>query len=309
MVNITRIDLNLFVVLDAIYTEGGITRASERLSLTQPAISHALARLREMLNDPLFVREGHRMVPTALTHELIGPVRRALKEIESSLNQLNHFDPASCSKTFTVGVRHIVESATIPALTARIRAVAPHVGIAAMHHDRNALHSALASGELDVAIDALLPRAPGVSFRLLGGSRFIVAARAGHPRVRDALSLDEYLQLEHVLATSRKSGPGMEDMALQRLGLERKLVARCQHYWTACQMVAMTDLVLTMPERYAATANAALNNQLLPFPLDVAGPDVYLYWHENAENDPTNRWLREQVVACFAEPGAPKGKA
>jgi DNA-binding transcriptional LysR family regulator len=301
VVNVSRVDLNLFVVLDAIYTEGGITRASERLNLTQPAISHALARLRELVDDPLFVREGHAMVPTPAAHALIGPVRRALKEIEGSLNQLKQFEPATSTRAFRIGMRHIVESAALPALVQRVRAQAPHVQIVSAHHDRDALHGALATGELDAVIDVLLPRVQHVSYQLLAGGRMVVAVRAGHPRVGDTLDLATYLEMEHVMTSSRRSGPGLEDLALQRLGRERRVAVRCQHHWTACQLVASSDLLLTMPERYAGIANAALGNRLLPFPLATPANDLYLYWHANADAEPGNRWLREQIRSCLAD--------
>ena len=304
MVNVSRVDLNLFVVLDAIYTEGGITRASERLNLTQPAISHALARLRELVGDPLFVRDGHTMMPTAAAHALIGPVRRALKEIEGSLNQLQQFDPATSTRSFRIGMRHIVESATLPELVRRVRAQAPGVQLAAVHHDRDAMHGALATGELDAVIDVLLPRVPQVSYERLAGGKMVVAVRANHPRVGDALDLATYLALDHVMASSRRSGPGLEDMALQRLGHERRVVVRCQHHWTACQLVATSDLLLTLPERYAGSANAALGNRLLPFPVDAAANDLYLYWHANADAEPGSRWLREQMRACLHDTAA-----
>jgi DNA-binding transcriptional LysR family regulator len=301
VVNVSRVDLNLFVVLDAIYTEGGITRASERLNLTQPAISHALARLRELVDDPLFVREGHAMVPTPAAHALIGPVRRALKEIEGSLNQLKQFDPGTSTRAFRIGMRHIVESATLPALAQRLRAHAPQVQIASAHHDRDALHGALATGELDAVIDVLLPRVQHVSYQQLAGGGMVVAVRAGHPHVGGTLDLATYLEMEHVMTSSRRSGPGLEDLALQRLGHERRVAVRCQHHWTACQLVACSDLLLTMPERYAGSANAALGNRLLPFPLATPANDLYLYWHANADAEPGNRWLREQIRACLAD--------
>lgn len=306
VVNVSRVDLNLFVVLDAIYTEGGITRASERLNLTQPAISHALARLRELIGDPLFVREGHTMVPTAAAHALIDRVRRALKEIEGSLNQLQQFDPATSTRSFRIGMRHVVESAALLELALRVRAQAPGVRIAAVHHDRNALHGALATGELDAVIDVLLPREPHVSYEWLAGGKMVVAVRADHPRVRDTLDLATYLELDHVMTSSRRSGPGLEDVALQRLGHERRVVVRCQHHWTACQLVATSDLLLTMPERYAGTANGALGNRPLPFPVAAAANDLYLYWHANADAEPGNRWLREQMRAGLADPPEPE---
>jgi DNA-binding transcriptional LysR family regulator len=160
-------------------------------------------------------------------------------------------------------------------------------------------------GELDAAIDVMLPRAPNMSFEPLAGGLLVVAARRDHPRVSGSLDLRTYLELDHVLATSRRHGPGLEDVALQRAGHQRNVAVRCQHYWTACQLVARTDLVLTMPERYASFVNAVLGNQVMPFPLKVPANDVYIYWHANSESEPGNVWLRSQIKACFPEEISP----
>lgn len=301
MLNISRIDLNLFVILNAIYTEGGVTRASERLNLTQSAISHALGRLRELLNDPLFTRDGQAMVPTATTLSLIEPIRRALNEIEASLGQLNQFDPLTSKKHFRVGMRHIVEYETFPKIVSHIRKMAPGVQLSTVLHDRDKVDRDLASGALDAVVDVRLPKAPNVSSCRVANGHFVVALRKDHPMVGETLDLETYLALEHVLATSRRQGPGLEDRALMKLGHERKVVVRCQHYWTACQIVAQTDLAATIPEYLANRVNAVLGNRILAFPLQAPASDLFLYWHSNAENDPTNRWLREQMLACMVK--------
>lgn len=301
MVNISRVDLNLFVVFDAIYTEGGISRASAELKLTQSAISHALARLRELLKDPLFVRQGNAMVPTQLANELIAPVRRALREIEGSLNQLNSFDPATSRKQFKIGLRSSVEAVMFPLLVQRIRAQAPDVELVSLHHDRDTLQGQLATGDVDIILDALLPRIQNVSFLRLGWGRLVVACRQDHPRVTEALDLATYLELDHVLATSRRRGRGIEDVALHKLGYQRRVKVRCQHYWTACQLVAGSDLIATLPEQFARSINDRLGNRVVPFPLDVPAYDLYVYWHASAEADPANRWLREQIIATHRD--------
>lgn len=301
MANISRLDLNLFVVFDAIYTEGGITRASEILNLTQPAVSHALARLRDVVKDPLFVREGNVMTPTPLARELIGPIRSSLHGIRNALHGLDTFDPATSRKRFKIGLRQILESATLPALATRVAGQAPQVDVISVHHEREALQTLLASGEIDIAIDVLLPKTQNIAFRRLTGGGLVVAARAGHPAVRGGLDLDTYLAQDHILATSGNSQRGLEDSALERLGLRRRIRMRCQQYWTASQIVAATDMLLTMPRHYAEAVNKPLGNQILPTPFASPAAHLYLYWHAGVESDPANRWLREQVVAHFAE--------
>lgn len=301
--HIRRIDLNLFVVFDAIYTEGGITRASEKLNLTQPAISHALARLRERFGDALFEREGRAMVPTPLARNLIGPVRRALRELEIVLGDIDRFDPASTERRFTLGVRDVLEGTLLPPLMQAVSAMAPRVDVAAVRPDRRQLEAELAAGTLDVAVDVLLPLSDAIVRRRLQLDRLVVLARADHPRVGAQLDLDTYLAQDHVLVSSRRSGPGLEDMELSRLGLHRRVRLRCQHYFAACRVVAHSDLLLTMPEGYARITNSAFGNRILPLPLDLPGLDAYLYWHGNVENDPANRWLRERLFEVVHSAG------
>lgn len=299
MINISRIDLNLFVVFNAIYTEGGITRASEALKLTQPAVSHALGRLRAIVDDPLFMRKGHGMLPTPIAHELIGPVRRAISEIEASLSQLSAFDPNTSQREFRIGMRPLVESAVVPELMLRIRSSAPRIRIASEHHERADFQAELASGTLAAVIDVLVPLTHNIRSQRLAGGKMLVLARRGHPAVQGSISLDSYLTQGHVLASSRKTGPGREDIELSRLGLQRQIKLRCQQFSTACKVVSTSDLLLTMPEHYAHLTNQPLDNQLLPFPIDVVAQDIFLYWHANAENDRANQWLRKNIAATF----------
>lgn len=298
--HLSRIDLNIFVVLDAIFTEQGITRAGAKLNLTQPAISHALARLRDMFDDPLFVRRGHAMIPTPLTRNLIEPVRRSLRALEITLHEIDRFDPARSEKRFTLGLRDPLESTLLPPLMRSVAEEAPRVDLATVRTDRRELDSALSAGALDVAIDVLLPVPDTVRHLRLSADRLVVVARRDHPDLVDGLDLDTYLRLDHILVTSRRRGPGLADVELARLGLQRHIRLRCQQSYTACRVVADTKLLLTMPETLARVANAQSANQILPMPIEAPVLDAYLYWHANADNDPANRWLREQVIRACA---------
>ena len=301
MMHISRVDLNLFIVFEAIYAEGSVTRASLKLNLTQPAISHALGRLRVMFDDPLFVRQGHLMVSTPLSRSIIEPVRQSLRGFEVTLNKLNRFDPATTEKEFTLALRDVLESTVLPPLMVALEQAAPHAKVAAVQVDRRELESELQAGTLDCAIDVLLPLSPEIRHVRILADRTLVVARRGHPRLQGGITLDAYLDEEHILASSRRKGPGIEDFELSRLGLQRKIRLRCQHYFAACRVVSQTDLVLTMPERYARVANQQFDNQLLALPLEMPAWDVYLYWHANVEDDPANKWLRERLTAAMVE--------
>ncbi|HEV2612245.1 MAG TPA: LysR family transcriptional regulator [Noviherbaspirillum sp.] len=297
--HISRIDLNLFTVFEAIYTEGSVTRASQKLNLTQPAISHALGRLRTMFDDPLFIRQGHAMVSTPLARSMIEPVRRSLRGLEVTLNGLDRFDPATTPKQFKLALRDVLEATILPPLIQRVSSSAPLVDLAASQVDRRDLESELAAGTLDGAIDVLLPLSSDILHTRIDQDSTVVVARKGHPAIDGALDLATYLKQDHILASSRRKGLGLEDFELSRFGVERRIRLRCQHYFAACRVVSQTDLILTMPGRYARIANQQFDNQILPFPLEVPAFDVFLYWHANVDNDPANRWLREQIMQSF----------
>jgi DNA-binding transcriptional LysR family regulator len=299
--HISKVDLNLFTVFDAIYTEGSVTRASEQLHLTQPAISHALARLRLIFDDPLFVRQGHAMVSTPLARSIIEPVRLALRGLEVTLADAGKFDPSFASKQFCLALRDVLESSLLPPLMQNIAGQAPQITLAAIQVERRELVSELAAGTIDLAIDMLLPLPNDIQREKIVQDTTVVIARKGHPATKNKkkLDLDAYMNAEHVLASSRRKGMGLEDFELSRLGLQRRIRLRCQHFFAACRVVSQTDLLLTMPERFARIVNEHFDNQILALPLPMPSWDVYLYWHQNVENDPANRWLREQVRQAF----------
>jgi DNA-binding transcriptional LysR family regulator len=297
--HISRIDLNLFTVFDAIYEEGSVTRASQKLNLTQPAISHALGRLRLLFNDPLFVRQGHAMVSTPLARSLVEPVRRALRGLEVTLNGLDVFDPATTTKQFNLALRDVLEATVLPPLMQRVRQQAPLAEIAAIQVDRRELESELAAGTLDAAIDVLLPLPSDIRHTRIFRDPLVVVARKGHPQIGRKIDMETYMRQDHILVSSRRRGPGLEDFELSRLALQRRILLRCQHYFAACRVVSETDLVLTMPERYARIANQQFDNRILALPLEMPSLDVFLYWHANVDNDPANRWIREQLTQAI----------
>ncbi|WP_147179606.1 MULTISPECIES: LysR family transcriptional regulator [Alphaproteobacteria] len=298
--HINRLDLNLFVVLDAIYAEGSVTRAAATLNLTQPAISHALRRLRQTFDDPLFVRQGSAMVPTPLARSLMAPVRQSLKTLQASVQGAKTFDPARAQRTFSLGCRDVLEAHILQPLMMRIARDAPGVEIASVRTERSELEADLASGALDLAIEVLAPVSDHVRRTLLTRDEILVVARADHPALRERLDLARYLAQDHVLVSSRRKGMGFEDVELARIGHQRHIVLRCQQYYAACRLVAETDLLLTMPGQYAHIVNRGLQTRIHPFPVPVPPLDVYLYWHENVTLDAGNHWLRTLLTELSA---------
>jgi DNA-binding transcriptional LysR family regulator len=234
MTDVSRLDLNLLTVLDAIYTEGGVTRASEKLNLTQPAISHALARLRQMFDDPLFLRQGRVLVPTPFTRNLIEPLRRSLRAVGDTLNAARRFDPAVSEVHFTLGLRDPTELQVLPYLMGAIAEAAPRLDLTTVQVRRRNVETALSAGTLDFAIDVPLVLSESVRRQRIAADRLVVVARKRHPGLRRGLDLATYLDQQHVMVTSRRQGPGLEDMALGQRGQQRRIRLRCRNYAAAC---------------------------------------------------------------------------
>jgi DNA-binding transcriptional LysR family regulator len=299
--HISRVNLNLFVVFEAIYTEGGITAAARALNLTQPAVSHALGRLRELFDDPLFERRGQTMVPTPLARTLIAEVRASLQGFERTLREGTRFDPATSERRFTLLMRDALEAILLPPLMAAIAREAPRIDLITARGDRRQLEPELLAGTLDAAIDILLPASPAIRYAPLLSEPVVVLARPGHPITQGRLTLERYLAYEHVQVSSRRRGAGLEDVVLHQLGRERRVRLRCQHYAAACRVVSYTDLLATLPERQARIANAPYGNVVLPLTFKMPPLELYLYWHANSDQDAASRWLREHVFAAIAE--------
>ena len=296
---VSRVDLNLFTVFDAIYREGGITPASKKLHLSQSAVSHALARLREVLDDPLFERRGNEMYPTPRARTLATTIGSSLGSLEQMLQKAGRFDPLTSQRTFVVAVREAQESSFLPTMIARVAHEAPHVDIAAVRIERRDLEEDLQSGELDAALDVMVPLSAEVRRERLGADAMVVLARADHPTVQGELNLETYLALEHVLVTGRRHGGGYEDLELGRLGWSRRIRVRCQQHAAANDIVSCSDLLVTMSRGYVEQVNRTIGNQVLAFPLDIPPLELFLYWHANVDEDPASRWFRQMVLEAL----------
>ncbi len=300
-----RMDLNLFRVFDAIYRSGSLTRAAETLNLSQPAVSHALSRLRDGLGDPLFRREGRGMVATPRAHALAADVRQALALLDGSRQGSAPFEPARSTRRFIIGVREAIESAALPELAQRLRQQAPGVILEAVSFARETVAPALARGQLDVVIDVPLPLGSEILRTPLYDDPLCIVMRRDHPLAAAPLRRDDWLAADHVVVSGRPSGLSLEDDALRRAGLHRRIALRCQNYQTACRAVAASDLLLALPRRVAST-----QAELAPIvrsepPVPLPSLRGQLYWHHAADEDAANRWLRAQVCAVMQEQQAP----
>jgi DNA-binding transcriptional LysR family regulator len=300
-VRLSDIDLNLLVVFEAIYREQSLTRAAQKLNLTQPALSHALARLRELFQDPLFARSGRAMLPSSFARTIIGPVRQALLTLEHGLFPSQGFDPKRTPRRFVVGLRDVLETVWLPVLVRQAREEGSALQLVSARVSRSELETDLSAGALDLAIEIPLPVSSAVRHREITQDRLVVMARRQHPVVRGGLDVESYLAHSHVFVSSRRKGPGVEDLVLRQRGQHRRIVLRCQNYLAACQVVRETDLLLTIPERLARSLPLEDETCLLPFPCETPPLSIHMYWHASADNDPANMWLRGQIERLAAQ--------
>lgn len=296
-----RIDLNLLQVFVTIYREGSLTRASQVLHLTQPAVSHSLARLRDQYEDPLFLRQGNRMAPTPLARRLADAVLPGLSDIQTALNQFQAFEPQHQSKVFNLALRDVLETTFLPALMRDLVAY-PAIEIVSQRIARRDMEQQLAAGKVDFAVDVLLPVSDQTAHEHLHEDRLVVMAARSHPLAARGMDLDAYLDARHVLVSSRAEGPGIEDFALSAQGARRKIAMRCQHYFAACRVAEQTQLLVTMPQAYAETIVRHLDLVLLPAPAELPLVDVHLYWHRQYEREPALQWFRERLRHRFRTP-------
>ncbi|MFT4926856.1 MAG: DNA-binding transcriptional LysR family regulator [Phenylobacterium sp.] len=292
-----KIDLNLFVVFEAIYCEGNITKAASALNLSQPAVSHSLSKLRDHFDDRLFIRRGNEMRPTAVANNVVADVREALHQLHVSLAQSRQFEPLTSRKNFIVSLHSALEAAYLPPLMQQLDKEAPLIKLQSSRRvKRSELENKLASGDIDLAIDTLLPVSDNIRHTQLEQNKLVVVARKNHPDIQSALDVDNYLAQTHVLVSSRSAGPGIEDFELARLGLQRKIGLRCQHAFSACRVISGNNMLLTLAESTAKMYAGLLDLAIYPLPVDLPDIDVHLYWHVNVDVDAANQWLRNKVL-------------
>lgn len=297
-----KIDLNLFVVFDAIYCEGNITKAGSALNLSQPAISHSLSKLRNHFDDPLFVRQGNEMRPTAVANNVIADVREALHQLQVCLAQSRQFEPAISRASFNISLHGASEASYLPPLMKRLKKEAPLVKLQSSRRvNRSDLESKLASGDIDLAIDTLVPVSDNLLHTKLVESELVVLARKSHPITKSTFDLDRYLDHEHILVSSRSAGPSIEDFELGRLGLQRKIGLRCQHAFSACRVITGNDMLFTLTKTIAVMYAQQLDLAILPLPVELPDIDLHLYWHTNVDLEPANKWLRNKIILATSD--------
>lgn len=296
------LDLNLLRVFDAVMTEQNLTRAANRLAMTQPAVSNAVKRLRDALGDELLIRTAHGVKPTARAESLWPAVRRALADLEEAVAPRT-FELAKANATFRMAMADATAGLLLPPLVRLIENEAPGIDIRMVPLTTREPRPLLLRGDIDLAIGFF----PGVVAQLQGSTEtpvrherlyageYVCVMRKEHPLADKELTLDLYCDANHLLVSFSGRARGLVDDALVSLNRERRILLTVNQFFTAGKVVAASDLVMVIP-RHLIDATG-MSNQLIQKDLPFKLPDVHIdmLWHERDSRSPGHRWLREQL--------------
>jgi DNA-binding transcriptional LysR family regulator len=288
-------DLNLLIVFDAVMQERSVTRAGSRIGLSQPAMSHALNRLRHMLKDDLFVRTPQGMVPTPRAEILAQPLRNALSEMQLALEPAA-FDPAASDRRFTLAVNNYTAVVLTPPLVAAVSAAAPAVYLDLRPSGTLDIVDRLDRGDLDLALGSM--ESPGERFATatLLEDTFVMVMRRGHPANRGNLSAKAFAALPHLEISSSREDTSFIDTWLAERGLARRIALRVP-YLSAAPILVQSDLVATLSRRIAQefVRNHPLEHRKLPH--ESTRVRTVMLWHRRLDRHPAHRWLRDAILS------------
>ncbi|UBF27165.1 LysR family transcriptional regulator [Kovacikia minuta CCNUW1] len=295
-INLAAIDLNLLVVFDALMAERQVTRAGARIGLSQPATSNALARLRTLFDDELFVRTSTGLQPTPRAIVLEPSIRHVLLQVQAALKKDAPFDPQTTEQVFTLGMSDYGEFVLLPKLMQWIEATAPGIRILVRSSDRQLALKQLDNDEIDLALGVFPEKASWHRSQILFQENFVCVSSCNNSHVQNPITLENYLAASHLIVSPVEDMVGRVDHILAKQNLKRRIVISVPHFLIAPFVVANTDLIVTLAERVARTYATMLNLQIQPLPIPVPGFAFSLLWHTKNDQDPAHLWLREAIV-------------
>lgn len=299
MRDIKNIDLNLLKALDALLDERNVTRAAARLSLTQPAMSGMLTRLRDSFHDPLFVRSQRGIIPTQRALELAAPVKQVLTEIAVLLTPVD-FDPLTANLTLTIAATDYALQAIAAPFLLELKKRAPRIRVALLPIENESLNAQLERGDIQLVLLSPSNSPPDLHARRLFDEQYVCVMRKEHPAAKTPLSLDEFCRLEHALF-SYNGGcfSGVTDDALAKIGRERQVMLSVKSFLVMTNIIRTSDLIAVVPKRLAEQLDGLVIQET---PLPVEGFTLLAAWHERTHQDPAQRWIRDLLFELFTTP-------
>lgn len=291
--NIFNFDLNLLVVFNAIYEEKNLTRAGQRLRLTQPAISHSLNRLRSAFNNQLFVRHGHQMVPTPLAEKLRLQVREILGLTEKIFEGWENFEPSKSTRTFLIGIQDYPLMVILPHLLEIINKTAPSITIKTSHLRKEDRKIALEEGKLDMVIGVKQEFGSNISQQYLFSDREVCIMRKDHPDIASTLTMEQYTAAEFIGISVSEYEVQAIDAKLKELGKKRHIRLIIENEVSIPHLVAKSDFLANVVELVADAFIALLPIKIMPLPIPITDIKFYQYWHVRHQKDPAHVWMRQ----------------
>jgi DNA-binding transcriptional LysR family regulator len=300
MEKLRLLELTQLRLVEALADRGSVSAAAESLGLSQSAASHALARLRGLFDDPLFVRTSRGMEPTAAGERVAAAVRQAMAALREGLDAAGPFEPARSDRVFKVYMSDIAQMVFLPRLLAHLKATAPGIRLRACPIPLRSQEAALESGEIDLAIGHFTSLTTGFYQRRLFREKYVCIVRSGHPRFARGMSVEAFRQAEHGYADSSGIAHEQVEKVLAQHGIPRRLGLTVPQFMVLPLVIAGSDLVVTMPSRLAEAFARLIPIQVPPFPVRIPAFDIKLFWHQRAHKDAANKWLRDCFVRLFA---------
>jgi DNA-binding transcriptional LysR family regulator len=286
------VDFRLLLAFEALIAERHVSRAAAAVGLSQPAMSHALAKLRQQFNDPLLARTSTGFEPTPKALELVEPVRDAIRQVNGLFTEGSAFDPSTSSEGFTIRMGDMNEVLFLPSLLHRLQEQAPNVTVTVQHLTPSETIRALEASAIDFAVSALIKHSKSVHSLELAKDRMVCVMRKGHPAAAARLTTRAFLALRHLRIVQSAGDVRFVDEALYRHGLQRKVMATTPHWLAASYLVENSDLVTALSESMARQLNADDRFAVRPLPVGGGEFSWRLYWHRRYDARPAHRWLR-----------------
>ncbi len=297
--SVRNVDLNLLVVFDTVYATGNISHAAKQLSLTQPAVSNAISRLREHFDDLLFVRSGRGVKPTSRSQQMIEPVRNALKLIRSQIEGPSKLDLATYKRDFRIVIVDTLESHMLSPALQIIEQKAPGITIESRPAALTTILDDLKSGTLDLACYPFIASLSGIVIIPICAIDYVVVCRRGHPGIGKKLDAETFLKLGHVGLIPELRNQITIDRDMTTRGGPRRLVYSVHKIWSIPAIVATTDLVSFLPRHFAHRWAEPFQLDIHELPVPISPHEYHMMWHEKNTDDPGHKWLRETMLKAM----------
>jgi DNA-binding transcriptional LysR family regulator len=305
---VKNLDIRILAVLRELQRTANVSHAAQNLGLSQSAVSMSLARLRRHFNDPMFVRTSRGMEPTPYAEGLFAELKEASERLESALGHRPRFDPATSDRMFHLVTADLSQITILPPLAKRLAEIAPSVRIDLKFLSAD-LPRLLESGEADLAVAMIPQMGAGFCQQRFFASKFHCAVRAGHPRVKGPLTLDQFQKESHISVTTYGIGYESLEKVLQAKKIRRNIGMRLPSFFGISEIIAATDYLVVVPGWFSQILSERSGIRIWPLPFSIPGYEVTLNWHERYTRDPGHQWMRTTVQSLFdaQPPIAPPG--